>query len=121
MRLLFCLSLLLALIAQYNAQAGETRPLPSGTQLVDSTLAVPQVARKAATVVAHEADRKHCLHIPCSSSTHDHTNAGCAGHAFGIDQASPTAVYASIRQRVVAQDDAVIGLTFPPPVRPPLA
>jgi hypothetical protein len=88
---------------------------------LDCNVASPQVATEAAAAIAHVADRNHCAHIPCSSSTHDHPNAGCAGHAFGIDQATPTPFFASIRLRVVTQHDEVIGLTLSPPVRPPLA
>jgi hypothetical protein len=121
MRLLLCFSLLLALFAPFSAQAGEARPSPSGSLVADCSFGAPQVASKGASVLAHEAERNHCMHIPCSSSTHDHTNSGCAGHAFGIEQANPNTFFASITQRVVAQDNAIFGLTLPPPVRPPLA
>lgn len=121
MRLLFCLSLLLALFAQFNAQSGEARADQSGTALTALDVAFPLASSVSVAVSPSAEDGKHCVHIPCTSSTHDHTNAGCAGHASGLDHGAVNAFSPRSRQRVTTRNDAVAGLTLAPPVRPPLA
>jgi hypothetical protein len=121
MRLLFCLSLFLALFAQFNAQSGEARADQSGTSLTALDVAFPLAASVSVAVSPSAEDGKHCVHIPCTSSTHDHTNAGCAGHASGLDHGAVNAFSPRSRQRVTTRNDAVAGLTLAPPVRPPLA